>query len=155
MVNKLTLPNITTVLPNVALLIFLYGIGNVFQFKALKVTQASMFVILFSTRALFTIAASTLFLHEGLGLSQWIGALFIFVGVVLVTLKNNGFSIKSKEWLPLAAAAFFGFANTNDKILLTNMDLFPYLIMAFTLPAVFISIIFPTSARKMTTFSTG
>lgn len=150
-VNKLTLPNLSTLLPNVALLMFLYGIGNVFQFKALKVTQASTFVILFSTRALFTIAASTIFLHEGLGLSQWIGALFIFIGVALVTLKKNRLSIKGKEWLPLVAAAFFGLANTNDKILLTNMDLFPYLIMAFTLPAIFISVIFPASARKIPT----
>lgn len=70
-------PDITKILLFMGLMIVLYGFGNVFIFQALKAIEASKFTILFATRALFTILASTLFLNESLNATQWIGALLI------------------------------------------------------------------------------
>src|SRR4030067_3803918 len=85
--------NLNDLILNLILMTFLYGFSNVFIFKSLKETEASKFTIVFATRAFFTVLASSLLLKEFLTRSQFLGALLIFSGVVLVNLKSYKFSL--------------------------------------------------------------
>src|SRR5256885_144713 len=56
--SKMTLPDLRPLAFNLTLATLLYATGNIFIFKALKITEASKFSIIFSSRTLFTILAS-------------------------------------------------------------------------------------------------
>jgi drug/metabolite transporter (DMT)-like permease len=142
-----------SILFNLALMILLYGFGNVFIFQALKALEASKFTIIFSTRVLFTILASTLILRERLLPQHLLGAILIFIGVLLVndkSLKKLAFS--KTEGIGLLAAASFGLANTNSRFILQTLDLYPFLFIAFVLPGVFIALIYPRIVGQMKVF---
>ena len=147
--TEMTFPNLLPLAPNLLLMIVLYGFGNVFIFKSLKMIEASKFTIIFSTRTLFTILASTALLGEILNARQWSGALLVMLGVLLVTLKSRRISFTKGELIALPAAIFFGFANANDRFLLQSFDVFPFVFLGYVLPALFILLIYPTSLRKM------
>lgn len=126
--------------PNLAIMTVLYGYGNLFIFKALKALPASEFSILFASRVLFTILASSLLLAERLSPQQFLGAILIFLGVILVNIKKQSqFKWNLNQTLGLLAAACFGLANTNDRFILTTVDLYPFLLIAFILPALMIT----------------
>lgn len=80
------------------------------------------------------------------------GTLLIILGVVLVTLKSAKVSFSRNEIYALLAGVCFGFANTNDRILLKTLNLYPFVFLAFVLPAVIVAIVKPNAARKMTAF---
>lgn len=128
-------PDIAKILLFMGLMIVLYGFGNVFIFQALKAIEASKFTILFATRTLFTILASTLFLNESLNTTQWIGALLILFSVILVTVENTKITFGKWEFFTLLAAAAFGFEVTNDRYILTMFPLYTFVSLAFVLPA--------------------
>ena len=90
------------------LLVLLYGFGSLAIQHALKITDASNFTLIFSSRGIFTIFASTVLLHEGLNLKQVFGAVLIFESIVLVTLKSKSLSIRKGDLLALIAAIFLG-----------------------------------------------
>ncbi len=133
------------------LLVFLYGFGSLAIQHALKLSDAATFTLLFASRGIFTVIASTLLLHEGLNPKQIFGVVFIFISIVLVTLKTRSISIRKADLIALLAALLLGFANTNDRYLLGVMQLYPFLILAYLLPALFSAVIFPKSAMKMFT----
>jgi len=133
------------------LLVFLYGFGSLAIQHALKLSDAATFTLLFASRGIFTVLASTLLLHEGLNLKQIIGGILILISIVLVTLKTQSISIRKADRIALLAALLLGFANTNDRYLLGLMQLYPFLVLAYLLPALFSAAIFPRSAVKMFT----
>lgn len=133
--------------PNLLVLILLYGFGNAFVFKSLSQIEASNFIVIFSLRAFVTMVTSFILLGQQITGMQIFGSLLIFGSVVLVNLKSAKFSFKTPEILAIGAAICFGLANTNDKVLLDSIDLYPYLILAFILPAILIAALNP---RKMT-----
>lgn len=137
---------------NVILAVILYGFGNVFVFKALKNIEASKFTVIFSSRALFTTLASTLLLEEGLTPKQLIGAGFIISGIIIATLKSLKYKFQKSDLIGVAAGLFFGLANTNDRFLLQSINLYPYLLIVFLLPGVFIMTIYPKTLSKMRVF---
>lgn len=137
---------------NLILMTVLYALGNVFIFKSLKLVEASVFTVIFSSRALFTTLGSTLLLHEGLNARQMGGTLLIILGVVLVTLKSAKISFSRNEIYALLAGACFGFANTNDRILLKTLNLYPFVFLAFVVPAIMIAVVKPNAAKKMKAF---
>jgi drug/metabolite transporter (DMT)-like permease len=134
------------------LAICLYAFSNLYIFKALKKTEASKFTIIFTTRGLFNILASTLFLNESLTPLQICGAILIFVGVVLVSLKSTKLSFGSGDLFALMAAIFFGFANTNARFLLKHFTVFPYMSLIFIAPALLLSLIYPQELKNISFF---
>ncbi len=140
-------PNLLPIFGNLALMTFLYGFSNVFIFTSLKQTEASKFTIIFATRALFTILASSLLLKEMLTIQQIIGAFIIFSGVVLVSLKSTTFTFGKGELFALAGALCFGLANTNDRYLLQYFSVYPYMSIGFIAPAILMGLIYPKEAR--------
>lgn len=144
--------NINKHIFNVILAIILYGFGNVFVFNALKNIEASIFTVIFSSRALFTTLASTLILGEGLISKQFVGASFVISGIALATLKSLRYKFQKSDLMGVAAGLFFGLANTNDRFLLQSINLYPYLLIVFLLPGIFIMAIYPKTLGKMKVF---
>lgn len=150
--GKLTVPDISRVLPNIVIMIVLYTFGNILLNKSLKLIEASEMTVLFASRGLFTILASTVLIHEGLSVKQLIGAILVLVAVVLVTHKNKGIKLKLGEFMVLGAALLFGLANTNDRILLGSFEVYTYVSFAFIAPGLFSVLIYPNHLRHIPFF---
>lgn len=121
---------------------FLYGFGHILVFKALQISDVSHFIVLFSLRAFVTIISAALILDQHLTLVQIAGAICIFFSVILITIKSSKIQLGIPELLALGAAICFGLASINDKILLSNQDIFTYLLIAFFLPAGMMTILY-------------
>ena len=144
--------NLASLFWNLVLMTFLYAFSNVFIFKSLKQTEASKFTIVFATRAFFTVLASSLLLKEFLTGTQFLGALLIFSGVVLVNLKSTKLSLDKGSLLALFAAIAFGIANTNDRYLLRSFNIYPYATLGFVAPFFLMSIIYPRELKHIKLF---
>ncbi|RJR16092.1 EamA family transporter [Candidatus Microgenomates bacterium] len=129
--------------PHFVLMILLYGIGNIFFFKSLKETEASKFTILFATHGFWTILGSSILLGEGLLPKQLVGAVLIFLSVVIVHAKQTKLSLVKGEVFALFSAILFGLANTNDRFLLHYFDTYSYTTISFVLPGLFLAILHP------------
>ena len=144
--------NWKTLLPNLILMVIFYGFGNLLIFKSLKETEASKFTIIFSLRAFFTTFGSFLLLREFLTLNQYIGAVLIFASVVLVSFKSQKLTLKRGELYAFLAALCFGLANTNDRYLLMSFQVYPFLVLAFSLPALLIALIYHQELKYIKIF---
>jgi len=150
--TNMSFPNIRPLIFNLILMTLFYGFGNIFIFQALKSIEASRFTIIFASRALFTILASFLFLQEQLSFRQMWGAFFILLGIVLVNIKSAKLQFSKKELIAVLAAAAFGFANTNDRFLLKSFAVYPYVFLAFIVPAFLVMFLYPYTIKKMQVF---
>lgn len=144
--------NLADLFWNLALMTILYGFSNIFIFKSLKQTEASKFSIVFATRAFFTVLASSILLEEFLEGSQFLGALFIFSGVVLVNLKSSKLSFDRGTLFALFAAFAFGIANTNDRFLLGSFSVYPYITIGFLAPSLLMAAIYPKEIKHIKVF---
>lgn len=147
--GQLHIPDLRTILPELIILAALYGLGNIFIFRALTQLEASKFTILFSTRGVFTIIAAVLFLSERLQLVQLIGVGLIFTGIAVVHSKALQFSFHPRELQALGAACCFGLANINDRILLGQLNVITYVFLAFLLPTVLVAFFRPHDAGQI------
>jgi drug/metabolite transporter (DMT)-like permease len=135
-IHAIHMPDIVPALPNLLLMTVLYSLGNFFLYTSLKQIEASKCTILFASRALFTVLASTVILHEALRVGQWFGALCIFAGIILVAGRVKRRTFAQGEWFALFAAVCYGFAVTNDRFILQSLPLYTYVILVFILPAI-------------------
>src|SRR5688572_26831534 len=78
-------PNWQSLIFNLVAMVIISTVANVAIFLSLKKIEASQFTVIFSTRVLFTIIASSLFLGEGLNPLQMLGTFLVLAGVVIVT----------------------------------------------------------------------
>lgn len=145
-----SVPNLLPLLPNLFLMILVYGVGNFCIFKALKIGEASSFTIVFATRAIWTIVIAMLFLGEHFSFTQLIGTACILSSVILVTWQH-GIKIGKGTLYSLLAAAAFGIAFANDAFIVRNFDVPSYLVIAFIVPALAVWAVFPQSTEKMKT----
>jgi len=148
----MSFPDVKPLVFNLVLMTLLYGFGNVLIFESLKRIEASRFTIIFSSRALFTILASSLLLKEGLLAKQFVGTFLILAGIALANVKAARFSFSKKEAMALFAAMIFGFVNTNDRFLLKSFKVYPYVFLAFIVPALFIIALNPYTIKNMKFF---
>lgn len=138
---------------NLVLMVLLWSVSNYFLYTALKTMEASTFNIIFSTRSLFTALASSLFLNEILSGKQFLGVLLILFGVAIVLINKKTFKKFDKAVIfSVFAAACFGFANTNDRVLLSSFNLYPYVTLAFVTPAVFMAMLKPQTFKNINRF---
>ena len=137
---------------NLILMVILYGFSYIFIFRSLKQIEASKFSILFSTRAFFTVLASSLVLKELLTGTQFLGALLIFSGVILVNLKSSKFSFDKGSLFALLAAFAFGSANTNDRFLLGSFNIYPYITIGFIAPSLLMAAVYPKELKHIKIF---
>lgn len=151
-VGPMRLPDLASVSLNLVIMIGLYAGGNVLLFRALKEIEASRFTIIFSSRAIFTILASSVLLGELLTVKEFLGVVLIIAGIIYVTKVSLKLSLQKGEVLALLAAICFGLATTNDRVLLRSFEVYPYVALAFIAPAIFTASVFPKSLRNMSGF---
>jgi len=149
LIKGFSVPNLYPILPNLILMTFLYGVGNILIFNSLKVGEASEFTIVFATGVFWTIAAAILFLGEAFSLRQGIGTLLIIASVILVSWKDNRFKLSKCSLFGLGAALCFGLAFANDAFILRNFDVPSYLAIAFIIPAVVVWLFNPRASKNM------
>jgi drug/metabolite transporter (DMT)-like permease len=148
-VRGFSTPDLSPLLINLILMIVLYGAGNVFIFKSLKLVEASEFTILFASRAIWTIIIAILALGEVFTLKQGFGTIFIFSSIALVSWHANKFKFGKGAFFSVLAAVSFGLAFANDAFIVRNFDVPSYLAIAFILPAVGVWAVNPKSTKKM------
>jgi len=139
----IVIPDLSEIWVYVLLMGILYGLANVSVFKSLKLTDASQFGVLFQSKNLFAIVGTSLIFNEMLTTKQWIGALLLIAGVVIVSLNKTKLKIDKGSLLALLAGLLFGAANVNDRFLVSYFDPYSYVVVGFLFPAILISVIYP------------
>jgi uncharacterized membrane protein len=137
--GNLSFENTSNLLINFVILAFLYGLGSILYFLALKEIEASEFTILFSSRVVFSIIATSIILLEFLTTRQIFGTLLIIIAVIFVTIKSkNGFKFQFKkgEVYALLTALFYGFGIANHRIILQSVNVYTFLFIASLLPII-------------------
>jgi len=147
--SNMSLPQLKPLLFNLILMTLLYGFGNIFVFKSLKRLQATRFTVIFSSRALFTILASSLILKESLVLKQLLGTSLLLAGIVLANIKAAKLTFSRHQATALLAAVCFGLAITNDRFLLKSFQVYPYATLGFIIPGLFIAFLNPSLIKTL------
>lgn len=151
--GQMNFSNFISVWPNLLFTTILYMVFNLLTFNAIKITEASLFTIVLSSRVFFTIIASSFFLNQSLSGMQFVGAGCIFLGIIIANItRKKKFTFGKGEVLALGAAIVFGLANTNDKYILSHVALYPYIAFNFLAPAVGLVVIFPKEVPYMKQF---
>lgn len=145
-------PDFSVVFPNLVLMTLLYAAANIFIFNALKMIEASKFTILFSIRGFMTVLASTIFLRESLEPMQLIGAVLIFVAIVMVDFKSQHLKFTKGDVFALLGGICFGLANTNDRMILSHMDAYVFTSIGFLTPALVIAALYPKEVPHIKLF---
>lgn len=139
-VNQMSFPDIKPFIGNLLLMAVLYGFGSVFMYASLQKIEASRFAIIFSSRIIFTILASSVLINEGLILPQLIGTFLILFGIVVVNIKHKKWSFGKGEFLALLLSVCFGFQLTNDSFVLKSFPLYSYSFISFLFPGLFLTL---------------
>ena len=139
----IVIPDLSQVWIYVLLMALLYGLANISVFKSLQLTDASQFGVIFQSKNLFAIIGTSLIFNEILTSKQWIGAILLLIGVVIVSLGKTKFKLNKGVVLAMIAGLLFGAANVNDRFLVSYFDPYTYVVIGFLFPAVFISILYP------------
>lgn len=148
-IKGFSIPSLSPILINLLLMPFLYGFANIFIFKSLKTVEASIFTVLFSSRTLWIVLLALILLNEAFSPQQFLGAGLILTGVILVSFKKKHLTLSKGELYALLAAIFFSAAIINDSYIVKSFDVVSYLSIAFTLPGLFIWIIYPRSTPQI------
>ncbi len=135
-------------IPNLVLMTIFYTAVNLSNFNALKHIDSSKFSIISSTSNIFVIIFSSIFLSKSILPYQFIGVLLVFAGIVILNYRLfKASSLKEimklgvGEILALIGAISLGAGITNDSFLITKIDLYLYLSIAFLLPALVMPLI--------------
>lgn len=101
--SRYWLPSLLTVL--------LYAVGHVLYAKTLQIIEASTFSVLFATSALWLMLLGVVFFSERLQLSQVIGAMLIFLSIVVVSEISHQRAFRKGIYMGLVTGLIFGLAS--------------------------------------------
>lgn len=147
--GRIPLPDFTNISWSVLVMTVLYALANISIFKSLKATEASRFTVIFSSRTIFAVLGTSIVFSEVLTTNQWLGALLIIIGVIVVSTKDTNLKVNRGDLLAMVAAVLFGLANTNDRFLVKFFDPYSYVVIGFFLPAVLIALIYPRKVSEV------
>lgn len=150
--GKVPLPDFSKIAWSVLMMTVLYALANIFIFKALKNTEASRFTVIFASKTLFAALGASLLFREMLTPIQWIGAILIIAGIVIITMKKVDKQLNMGDLFALFAAILFGLANTNDRFLVKFFDPYSYVIIGFLLPGLAIALMYPKKIVLLKTY---
>ena len=102
--NGFKIPSLQPILPNLLLMPLFYGLANIFIFKSLKLAEASVFTVLFSSRAVWIILSAMLLLQETFSLYQFLGTILILFSILLVSWQGKLIRLRKGEMYGLLAA---------------------------------------------------
>lgn len=138
-----------SLIPNLLLVPILFGSMSILIFKALQLTEASVFTILFNSRVIITVLLAVIFLNNPFTLRQIMGTFLILASVFLVSFKKQSLQFKTGEIFSLLAGVFLAVGVINDSIILKKFDVATYSALGFIAPGFFIWIINPKSTNKI------
>lgn len=144
--------NYGPVIWNFLLMIILYSTGGIAMFKAYQTMNPSRFAILFALRAVFTLIFSSILLNESLTIENFVGLILIIASIVLINYEKGGFKLQKGDLFALYTAFAFGTSNTNDRFLLNTIDVYPYMVLGFILPALVNLVIYNKRFRPFKTY---
>lgn len=141
--GSIPIPNFLEISWSILAMTVLYALANIFIFRSLKITEASRFTVIFSSKTLFAVLGTSIVFREVLTTTQWIGALLIVTGVIIISMNKFGKKINTGDFYALVAAVLFGLANTNDRFLVKYFDPYSYVVVGFLLPGIAIALLYP------------
>ena len=141
--NGFTIPNLSPIAINLLFMPVLYGLSITFIFKALKQTEASVFTILFASRAIWLILGAILLLHEVFIPKQFLGAFLIIASIVLVSWKKQKIKAQKGEVFAILASVIFAGAILNDAFIVKTFDVPSYVTVTYIASSLFILAMHP------------
>jgi drug/metabolite transporter (DMT)-like permease len=153
--GRIPIPDLHQISWSVLAMTVSYVAANIFIFKSLKITEASRFAVIFSSKTLFAVLGTSLFFREGLILIQWLGVILILLGVVIVSIKKLDGKFNRGDLLALVAALIFGLANINDRFLVKFFDPYSYVVVGFLLPGLAIALFYPKKMINLKNYLKG
>ncbi len=126
----------------------LWGICQVFLFKALQLVEASELTIVSGLRIVVTILASIVFLGQVFTGWNVLGTILILAATFLVVNLGKGFAINKGLLYTLVMTFFAGLAIVADSANVQQYDVFTYSAYSNFLSALFIFAFYPKSLRQ-------
>lgn len=143
------MPDVSLAPSNFLLVPVIWAGANALIFTSLKTLEASTFTILFTTRAVWTIAAATIFLGETFSSKQIAGTLLILSSVVIAFWRSSKFSFHKGSVLALLGSMLFGLGLANDSFIIRAADVPSYFAIALPVSGLLIWGFFPKSSQNM------
>lgn len=152
--NGIEVKTLLEVLPNIILMSFMYGVSNILIFKAFQSVQASTMVLLFSSRAIWSILGAILVLGEVFLWQHLIGTFLILLSIGVISiesfkLKNIGLNLKGGAVLILIAALMQGLEWVNDAFIIQRINPMFYASMVMILPGLLTLGLFPKKVLEI------
>lgn len=152
---KPSLQNLPNMFIPILIANLLYGVGILLAFKALRILEASEYIVLFATRIFWVILVSVLLFGNSFNLSRLFGSLLIFLSVYLISWHGRKISLGRGEVFGLLAAVFFGVGFSIDGFILRSLDVVLYSPISFLLTGTFAALFVPKQLIKIPTFIKG
>ncbi len=143
------IPNLQPVLLNFALMPVLYGSANIFIFKSLQLTEASIFTVLFASRSLWLIMGAILLLHENFSTQQFIGAMLIIASVIIISWKRQQIRLQKGEFFAILAAFLLASSTLNDTYIIKAFNVPSYLTLQYLITSIVIWALYPKKTKKI------
>lgn len=147
------LPKLTHVWLPVLCMALLYGVGNIYTFKAFQKAEAAEVAVIFSSSSIWSALTAVFLLHETISLVQWAGIALITLGVTVVSFRRTNWRLNQGHWYALIAALCFGIAFTNDAFIIGSYtDVASYMVLAFGLPSFVVLMLQPKAIPAVPKF---
>lgn len=130
----------------------LWGICQVFLFKALQTVEASEMTILSGLRVIVTIVASVLLLKEAFTGWNVLGTVLILTSTLLVVNLKKGFKLDKSFLYVLGMALFGGLAIVADSANVQQYDVLAYSTFSNFLSGLFILAFYPKALSQWKDF---
>ncbi len=147
------MPSISVNLAPFLISAILWGGASIFMFKALKLIEASEMTILSSTRVIFTIIVSVVFLRESFTSLNILGTVLILSSIFLVTFVKRGVKLNKGTIYALLMALFSGLAIVVDSYNVKNYDPVSYNAIVNLLIGFMILIAYPKTLLQWREFT--
>ena len=150
--NTFELPPIETIWLPVVVMTLLYGIGNIYTFKAFQKAEAAEVAVIFASSSIWSALTALVLLRETITPTQWLGIVLISLGVVVVSYRKTQWKLNQGHLFALLAALCFGIAFTNDAFIITAYtSVSAYMVLAFTLPGFMVLFLQPKAIPTLPT----
>jgi drug/metabolite transporter (DMT)-like permease len=122
---------------------------SVLGFKALKLIEASEYIILFSSSRLWVVFGAFIYLHEYFSLPKVIGTSIILLGIAFAEWRNHKLVVNIGVLLTLVAAFCFATTELVSFFILRNFDANSFTVYTYLLPIVALLLININSLKKL------
>lgn len=122
-----------------------YGVGQIFSFKAYKITDASIVGMVSKLSILFTVLGGVLFLSESYKVTGYIGLTLLLLGCLFITYTDKTIKFDKGIVFSMVMAAGFGLAAVFDKVILEEFSPFTYVFVN----SVMITLMFSLKSKKV------